>query len=106
MSKINQLIKELENNLKADCCTSKLIVNGGELKIKLYDTIADACEENKNFKWYFFEEIVPLNSKVQRTKGIVCHKCENDKCIISLIIDKSENTRFCVAENIEIRLTK
>jgi hypothetical protein len=103
MSKINQLIKELENNLKADCCTSKLVVNGGELKIKLYDTIADACEENKNFKWYSLEKVVLLNNNSAKPIGITCRSCENNKCILSLLIDKNQNYRYCVAENIELK---
>ncbi|MBM3185378.1 MAG: hypothetical protein FJZ67_03685 [Bacteroidetes bacterium] len=103
MISLFHLIQELENNLKPDCCSSTLIVNGGELKIKLYDTIADACGENEKYKWYYLDKIVLLNNKTKRGKGIVCHKCQNDKCVISLIIDQDENTRFCVAENIALK---
>jgi hypothetical protein len=105
MGALFQLIQELEDNLKPGCCTNQLVINGGEPKIKLYDTIADACEEAKNFDWYDLEEIVPLNNKIKRVKGIVCHECKNQKCIISLIVDKSENTRFCVVGNIEIKIS-
>jgi hypothetical protein len=103
MNVLLQLIQELEDNLKLGCCTNQLAINCYNLKIKLYDTIADSCEENKNFDWYDLGEIVPLNNRIKRPKGIVCHECKNQKCIVSLIVDKSENTRFCVAGNIEIK---
>lgn len=100
---IFKLIQELEDNLKSDCCTNQFVINFGNPKIKLYFTIADACEENENFDWYDLEEIVFLNNKIKRVKGIVCHECKNQKCIISLIVDKSENTRFCVVSNVELK---
>ncbi len=108
MIQINNIIsthlKDLESNLKLDCCDSKFQIKPFKSLIKLFDTIDDACEENNNFSWYEFEETVDLNTKFNRPKGIVCHKCKNQKCIVSLIIDESENTRFCVAGNVEIKI--
>lgn len=104
MSTLFELIQGLEDNLKADCCISKLTINASELRIKLYQTIGDACEENENHKWYNFNDVAIFNNNIERPTGIVSHKCECHKCIISLIIDKSENTRFCVVGNVELKI--
>jgi hypothetical protein len=88
----------LIKNLKQDCCVHSLnITLGNNNQIKLYDTIKDACLENGNFKFYDFPKIANLNSKTERPKGIVCHKCKSGKCILSLRINKKQHTRFyCV----------
>jgi len=95
-------------NLKMDCCTDAVLVYSDRTtyrnleQVKLYDKIEDACLENNNFNWYSVTTILGLNDAVNRPKGIVCHHCPNGKCVLSLIIDKSENTRFCVGNKIEI----
>ena len=103
MISLPHLITQLEENLKKDCCTFSLNINTSQFCIKLYDTKNDACEENENFAWYLLERIASLNNKLERDKGIPCHHCDNKKCVISLRIDENENTRFCVAGNLEIR---
>lgn len=103
MSTLFHLIQQLEENLKSDCCSNSFNINTSQFCIKLYDTINDACAENENFAWYPLERIVSLNNKLERDKGIPCHQCDNQKCVISLRIDENENTRFCVADNLEIK---
>jgi hypothetical protein len=103
MSSLFNLFKKIEDNLKSGCCSTDLTINVDNHIIKLYNTINDACEENQNFVWYPLERIVSLNDNIKRKSGIPCHQCDNHKCVISLIIDDKENTRFCVAENIEIK---
>lgn len=103
MSTLLHLIQQLEENLKSDCCSNTLNINTSHFCIKLYDTTNDACEENENFAWYPLERIVSLNNNSVKSNGIPCHHCENQKCIISLRIDENENTRFCVADNLEIK---
>ena len=102
MTSLIKLLEILQNNLKSDCCTKSFIVNSSNLSIKLYDTIADAGYENDKYSWYKFNDLVELNNKIKRPKGISFHK-SNNKCVISLIIDQNENTRFFVAENLEIQ---
>ena len=92
------MARELIENLKKDCCVNSLKITLGNInQIKIYDTIKDACLENGNFKWYDLLTIVNHNSKIERPTGIVCHKCKNGKCVLSLRINKKQHTRFyCV----------
>lgn len=103
MSTLLHLIKQLEENLKSDCCSKSLDINTSQICIKLYDTINDACAENENFAWYPLERIVSLNNHSVKSNGIPCHQCDNQKCIISLRIDNHPNTRFCVLGNVELK---
>ncbi|MDD5150898.1 MAG: hypothetical protein PHC28_10555 [Flavobacterium sp.] len=112
--KINKTLIDLNENLKKNCCAKEVTLFDKKLKsnvtthIKLYDKISDACEENDNYEWYLLDEICKLNCKLVRPNGIVCHNCEiefdkkNTKCVISLIIDNSENTRFGRIDKLEI----
>ena len=102
------MLKTLTENLKNDCFAKTITPVGATLNlVKLYDTICDACEENSNFDWYSLGDVFAFNSEAARPKGIICHNCEekcNTKgCIISLIIDKDENTRFCKIDKMEIK---
>jgi hypothetical protein len=103
MGSLIKLLEILQNNLKSECCTKSFIVNSSNLSIKLFETITDAGYENDKYSWYKFNDLVELNNKINRPKGISFHK-SNNKCGISLIIDQNENTRFFVAENLEIQL--
>ena len=98
-----ELLNELKDNLKKDCCSLNLKVQPINFLIKLYDTIEDACLQNENFAWFPLEKIVELNLKEVRPKGIICHMCDNGKQIISLIKDYNENTMFCILNEIEIK---
>ena len=98
-------MKVIQNNLKHNCCSAT--VSGFSVRakyIKLYDKKIDACLENGNYDWYLLSNILKLNHKSARPTGIVCHKClDNDKCIISLRINKSQHTRFCVFNKIDFK---
>jgi hypothetical protein len=98
-----ELLNELKDNLKKDCCSFNLKIKPVNFLIKLYDTIEDACLQNENFAWFSLEKIVELNLKKVRPKGIICHMCDNGKQIISLIKDYKENTMFCMLNEIEIK---
>jgi hypothetical protein len=100
---MHELLNELNDNLKKDCCTLSLKIKHVNFLIKLYDTIEDACLQNENFAWYPLVKIVELNLKKVRPKGIICHMCDNGKQIISLIKDYNENTMFCILNEIEIK---
>ncbi len=111
---IDEIVKDLETNLKNNCCTKQLValVNKSSedlsmIVVKLYDKICDACTENTSFAFYQLQKISLLNNLVNRPKGIVCSDCSERGCdavgcVISLIIDEFENTRFTKANKIEI----
>ena len=58
--------------------------------------------QNLNFKWYNLNEVLLLNDNKERPTGIVCHKCTNGNCILSVKINK-KHTRFCNANIIAIK---
>lgn len=111
---INQLVSELNENLKNNCCATEItpffkrLRSNAESHVKLYDKFCDACEENDNYEWYLLSEIHRLNTIQARRHGIICHDCEkecnvkNKSCSISLIIDENENTRFGLINKLEI----
>ena len=103
----------LESYLKGDCCSKKILLilykskKKSDCEIKLYDTICDACIENNNFQLYSLDKILKLNNSDNRKDGIVCRDCvtwgcEKEGCIISLIIDDGQNTRFSKMNRVEI----
>ena len=108
---------ELLNNLKPDCCANEFTiiyrfnkqqVLSGALKhfitdVKLYDTIADACNLTNAHTWVNIAVLIGLNNAESRKTGIICHECENGHCVISLIVDGYGNTKFLNDINIEIR---
>ncbi len=51
---MHELLNELNDNLKKDCCALSLKIKHVNFLIKLYDTIEDACLQNENFAWYPF----------------------------------------------------
>lgn len=109
---INQLLLELNENLKKNYCATEitpyLIVDPKKnLFVKLYDTICDACNETENFAWYPLNTIITLNNKTNRSTGITCRDCKKrdcktEGCVISLRIDLSQNTRFSKINKLEI----
>jgi hypothetical protein len=99
---MHELLNELNDNLKKDCCALSLKIKPINFLIKLYDTIEDACLQNENFAWYPLIKIIELNKKSARKKGIVCNKCNNGKCLISLRINSKQHTRFAVIDAIEL----
>ena len=103
MSSLSQLIKDLENNLKPDLSPTRLVFNSPNAKIKLYDTIDDACLENANHDWYNFDDVARLNNKSNRPTGIVMHNCTNNKRVVSIIIDDHPNYRYFVLNNLELK---
>lgn len=107
---------ELLNNLRPDCCANdftiiyrfnKQQILSGALKhyiteVKLYDTIADACNLTNAFAWFNIALLIGLNNAQSRKTGIVCHECENGHCVISLIVDGHGNTRFLRTDSVEL----
>ena len=88
-------MKSIESNIKSNCCEKKLpIAPALAQSIKLFDKISDACLQNLNFKWYNLNKILTLNDNQERPTGIVCHKCTNGNCVLSIKINK-KHTRFC-----------
>lgn len=94
--KINQLLAELNENLKLNCCakeiTPQLIIDPKKsLFVKLHDTICDACNETENFAWYPLHTIILLNNTTNRSSGIICRDCKEKKCniegcVVSLLV--------------------
>jgi hypothetical protein len=110
--KINELLAELNENLKLNCCakeiTPQLIIDPKKsLFVKLYDTICDACNETENFALYPLHSIIHLNNKTNRPSGIICRDCKEqgcktEGCVISLRINSRGNTRFSKINKLEI----
>ena len=81
---INQLVLELNENLKKNCCATEItpvlkkLKSNVEPHVKLYIKFCDACEENDNYEWYLFSEIYILNTIQARRLGIICHDCEKE----------------------------
>ena len=72
-------------------------------KVRLFDSIADAYQKNiSKSDLYEISSIYNLNDKIARPTGIVHHPHPNSEFVISLIVDNNENTRFCLASEIEI----
>lgn len=103
MNSFSHLIKDLENNLNIDGSPAALDFNIPNVKIKLYRTIDDACLENENHEWYNFDDVALLNNNSKRPTGIVWHKCTNNKCVVSMIIDDHPNYRYFVMDNLELK---
>lgn len=90
-------IPELSNNLRANCCIKTVgleVCPNDPTMVVLWDKISDACDGNNNKSCYSLAAIINLNIMENRPTGIVCHKCNNGGCVISLIIDSHKNTRF------------
>jgi hypothetical protein len=103
MSPFSQLIKDLENNFKTDISSTAINFNLSNVKVKLYNTIDDACLENANHEWYDFDDVARLNNKSNRPTGIIMHNCTNNKCVVSIIIDDHPNYRYFVLNNLEVK---
>ncbi len=96
-------MKSIESNIKSNCCQKKLpIAPALTRSIRLFDKINDACLQNLNFKWYDLNKIRILNDNQERPTGIVCHKCTNGNCVLSIKINK-KHTRFCNINSIAFK---
>lgn len=103
MSSFSQLIKDLENNFKTDLSPTTINFNLPNVKVKLYNTIDDACLENANHEWYDFDDVARLNNQSKRPTRIILHNCTNKKCVVSIIIDDHPNYRYFVLNNLELK---
>ena len=95
-AEILEKLRELNQNLQDNCCGKEIIPVLKRLKsnvephVKLYDTVEDACNETNNFEWFLLDDILDLNNKEFRPRGITCNNCEHG-CVISLKSIKLSN---------------
>ncbi len=103
---VRKQIKLLESNLDNSCSVNTItaaynrIYGTTNCFIKVYDTIQDACLQNRNHRWVLLDGIVKLNNN----RLIICSPC-NQTCILSFKAKITKNHTqyyYCKINNVEI----